>query len=98
MTCVIDPGIALARFIHYYFTTRQGLRDLGKASPGGAGRNRTLSVHGLASITVPLPSLAEQRRFCELLGRCDRHDDLAAEAARATHELQALLVNQMFQP
>ncbi|MNR28880.1 hypothetical protein D3C85_1462280 [compost metagenome] len=36
---------------------------IGEASPGGAGRNRTLGLEKLMAIDVPVPSLATLRAF-----------------------------------
>jgi len=44
LTCVPDPKRATADFLRYWFLTDEGLLVLGQASPGGAGRNRTLGV------------------------------------------------------
>jgi hypothetical protein len=42
------------------------MQRLGSASPGGAGRNRTLGLKGLEGISVPAPSLDAVRWFDEL--------------------------------
>jgi type I restriction enzyme, S subunit len=63
LTCVADERKADARFLCYWFTHREGRERLLQASPGGAGRNRTLGVEKLAAIHVPLPPLQEQRRI-----------------------------------
>lgn len=67
LTCVPVDGEALAEFLWFYFLTGEGLTALGEASPGGAGRNRTLGLHALAGIEVPVPSFADQQRFVEML-------------------------------
>jgi hypothetical protein len=51
---------------------------LGQASPGGAGRNRTLGLKALEAIKVPVPSLATQLRFDALQAK-----ERAAKAAQA---------------
>ena len=43
--------------------TDAGLEKIGEASPGGAGRNRTLGLEKLMAIHVPIPSLSTQRTF-----------------------------------
>lgn len=50
-----------SRFLLSYFKTPTGLDLLGRISPGGAGRNRTLSRKTFLEQSIPLPSLAEQR-------------------------------------
>ena len=61
LTCM--PEAATASFLRYFFLTEEGLRLLGEASPGGAGRNRTLGLKALDAIPVPVPSLDAQRWF-----------------------------------
>ncbi|MGD0499070.1 MAG: restriction endonuclease subunit S [Bryobacteraceae bacterium] len=51
-----------SRFLLAYFKTPEGLELLGRVSPGGAGRNRTLSQTSFLQQFVPLPPLPEQRR------------------------------------
>lgn len=53
-------GIASSDFLFYYFTTPEGIEQLGKASPGSAGRNRTLGLKMLDEVEVPLPSIGKQ--------------------------------------
>ncbi len=38
----------------------------GEASPGGAGRDRTLGLEKLMALEVPMPSLAAQQTFARL--------------------------------
>ena len=52
--------------MRYYFLTDEGLLKIGDASPGGAGRNRTLGLDKLMAIEVPMPSLAVQQTFDRL--------------------------------
>ncbi|RUV83611.1 restriction endonuclease subunit S [Mesorhizobium sp. M5C.F.Ca.IN.020.14.1.1] len=69
LTCVPEPNRALARYLYWYFVHERGLRQLQLASPGGAGRNRTLGIDKLAAIIVDLPAIAEQRKVVERLDR-----------------------------
>lgn len=63
ITCRVDPDVTSPEFLRYYFLTDAGLEKLGEASPGGAGRNRTMGLEKLMAIKVPIPSLATQRTF-----------------------------------
>lgn len=63
ITCKANPEISTAEFLRYFFLTDTGLEMIGKASPGGAGRNRTLGLEKLMALEVPVPSLAIQREF-----------------------------------
>jgi type I restriction enzyme S subunit len=67
LTFVPDPKRAEAGFIKAWFNTPAGLEVLGRASPGGAGRNRTLGVEAAKQMPVPLPPLDVQRRIVERL-------------------------------
>ena len=63
ITCVAHCRLASADFLRYYFLTDEGMEKIGKASPGGAGRNRTLGLEKLMAIEVPVPSLEIQQAF-----------------------------------
>ncbi len=88
ITCVPKPELATPEFLCFHFLTRQGLEVLGDASPGGAGRNRTLGLDALARIEVPIPPLEKQRWFTGLLGKVDALKHLQAQTQA---ELDALL-------
>lgn len=66
MTCVVNSSLSLAEFLRYYLLSPEGLEKVREASPGGAGRNRTLGVEKLAKIEVPVPPLATQQAFVAL--------------------------------
>jgi restriction endonuclease S subunit len=62
ITCVVDGDRANATFLKLYLTASpEGRAQVLQASPGGAGRNRTLGVEKMGQIRVPLPPLAEQQ-------------------------------------
>jgi type I restriction enzyme, S subunit len=66
ITCVPMTGVAEARFLLQYFQTDEGFGRIQDASPGGAGRNRTLGIESLANIDVPVPPIEKQRWFSSL--------------------------------
>jgi type I restriction enzyme, S subunit len=57
-----DSDVDLA-FLRYFFISEPGLAALGSASPGSAGRNRTLAIDRFENLEVPLPDASEQRRI-----------------------------------
>lgn len=62
ITCVVDPARVNATYLKLYLTTApEGREQIMKASPGGAGRNRTLGIKKLGLIEVPIPPLPEQK-------------------------------------
>jgi hypothetical protein len=77
LTCVVDTTKADPRYLSYWFNRGEGRDRLLWASPGGAGRNRTLGVEKLAAIEVPLPPLVVQRRIVE------RVENLASKVEEA---------------
>ncbi|WP_153162736.1 restriction endonuclease subunit S [Zoogloea sp. 1C4] len=66
ITCKVDPELTTAAFLRYYFLTTGGMLKIGEASPGGAGRNRTLGLNKLMAIEVPTPPLSTQQAFDRL--------------------------------
>lgn len=58
---------ANVRYMRYFFLTRQGLGEMGKASRGSADRNRTLSIRAFEEIKISLPHPVEQRRIADKL-------------------------------
>jgi len=50
-------------YITEYFITKHGQNVLILASPGGAGRNKTLGQKEFAKSVVKLPSLPEQQKI-----------------------------------
>lgn len=83
ITCKVDPDIANVHFVARYLVTPAGLTSIGIASPGGAGRNKTLGLAALADIQIPLPPLVEQNAINEVL-ECV---EAKIAALQAKHEL-----------
>ncbi len=92
LTCIPDPVRATTEFLRFWFLTEEGLMALGQASPGGAGRNRTLGIKSLEKITVPLPSLDAQQGFDKIQEKA-RVARLAQSAADA--ELASVLPSML---
>jgi type I restriction enzyme, S subunit len=96
LTCVPDPQRATSKFLLYYFLTAEGTERLGAASPGGAGRNRTLGLKGLESIVVPAPSLDAQLWFDELQRKAGAVQAGQVEVAAELDHLIPALMHQAF--
>jgi type I restriction enzyme S subunit len=96
ITCVPDPTKATAEFLCHWFLTDEGMAHIRAASPGAAGRNRTLGIKKLMAIPVPLPPLTKQQEFSalrrQILAARALHKDLPAEL----DALQAALLDQAF--
>jgi len=50
-------------FLRVLFQSRPGVAALGRISPGGAGRNRTMNQGSLGKLLIGFPDLATQRRI-----------------------------------
>lgn len=69
ITYVPHEGKATPEFLCLHFLDDHGIEDIRAASPGSAGRNRTLGLKTLELILVPVPGYDEQRRCAELVKR-----------------------------
>jgi type I restriction enzyme S subunit len=97
ITCVPDPERATPEFLCYYFLTGQGLTDIRAASPGAAGRNKTLGIVKLESIKVPLPPLDVQNQFGELLKRVQRARNIRQQTSIYLDHLLPAVLDKAFQ-
>lgn len=96
ITRVADDSRATARYLHFWFLTPDGLKKLDEASPGGAGRNRTLGLEALDAIEVPVPSLDSQQWFDVLQLKVRAARDLQATAAAELDNLLPALLAESF--
>jgi len=69
ITYVPHEGQATSEFLFHHFLSERGIEDIRAASPGSAGRNRTLGLTKLDKILVPVPEYYEQKRFAEIAKR-----------------------------
>ena len=51
----------------WFFVSDLGLELIGKASPGSAGRNRTLAIERFENLEIPVPGIDEQRAAVRVL-------------------------------
>lgn len=63
MTWVPDSSSVDVGYLYHYFVSDVGLRQLAKASPGSAGRNKTLGIKSFQDLQIPIPTIEEQRRI-----------------------------------
>ena len=96
LTCVPESGGPSVEFLLYYFLSREGLRRLGEASLGGAGRNRTLGLKKLAAITVPVPSPEKQRWFDRLQAKVRTLRKAHAETSGELDTLIPAMLHEVF--
>jgi len=58
-------------YLAYLFKSPRGKYFLELASPGGAGRNKTLGQNEFGELKIPLPPLKEQEKIAEILTTWD---------------------------
>lgn len=96
LSCVPAPETATVEFLRFYFSTREGLQKLGEASPGGAGRNRTLGLKKLESLRVPVPSIVRQHWFDRLQTKARETGAIRASTAQDVDALIPSMLHETF--
>jgi hypothetical protein len=86
LTFRVDSELADARYLAAYFYGGPGVEIIQRASPGSAGRNRTLGIKAFASQRILLPPVSEQRRVADKLDAyLSRVDSIHRLRARMDH-------------
>ncbi|WEH33253.1 hypothetical protein PZB75_07570 [Streptomyces sp. AM 4-1-1] len=97
MTFRVNESIAEPRYLLHYFYGGPGLTKLVAASPGSAGRNRTLGMKALKVQCVDLPHIDEQRRIADkldaTLGRASSTISLRQKMVSLQANLAASLIS-----
>lgn len=83
-------------YLLYFFLSPKGEALLNLASPGGAGRNKTLGQAEFAKLKVCLPSQQEQKRIVTFLKSIDKKIDSVIEQIEQTKQFKKGLLQQMF--
>jgi type I restriction enzyme, S subunit len=93
-------GRADIRYLRHKLLMAEGLDALGRASPGSADRNRTLSVRRFEEITLDLPDAVGQRELGAQLERLDQQLMEQGSFARSSgvrlRALQQTVMNKAF--
>jgi type I restriction enzyme S subunit len=87
----IDVDYAL-----YFFKSKWGKNLLEIASPGVAGRNKTLNQSDFAELPMVLPPLAQQRRIVAVLNAWEHAVDQTERLIAAKRQRKAGLFQQLF--
>ena len=58
-------------YLLHFFKSQKGKDLLGLASPGGAGRNKTLGQSEFLKLKIPVPNIEEQKIIAEVLDKAD---------------------------
>jgi len=83
-------------FIVYFFLTAKGKILLEIASPGGAGRNKTLGQASFEKLKISIPSLKEQIKISRFLLSIDKRLDAARLQYDELREYKNGLIQKMY--
>lgn len=82
-------------FLLYYFRSKKGTYLLELASPGGAGRNKTLGQGEFARVAFAMPTVDEQRRIVKVLATWDKAVLAAERLVKNAKLLKAALLSKL---
>ena len=94
MYCPIDGRVDVDYLITYMLTKR-GKDILEAASPGGAGRNRTLGQDRFLKSKIILPSPEEQRKIAEVITTQDKVIELKERRLAEKQQQKKYLMQQL---
>ena len=96
ISCVPDTDKVLPHYLCFHFLSPIGMEDIQKASPGGAGRNKTLGLKKLENIEVPIPPIDKQREFEQLLEKTRQMKAHIEASQKELDELFPALLDKAF--
>ena len=82
-------------YLVYLFKSPRGKYFLELASPGGAGRNKTLGQNEFGELKIPLPPLKEQEKIAEILTTWDEAITKQTELLEAKELLKIALMQKL---
>src|SRR5262245_59093136 len=83
------------RYLLHFFKSKRGKHLLGLASPGGAGRNRTLGQDEFMKTCISLPPIGEQRKIADILATWDQAIELSSTLIAAKQKCKATLATEL---
>lgn len=82
-------------YLIYYLLTKRGTDILEAASPGGAGRNRTLGQERFMKSRIPLPPLPDQQKIAAILSAQDKVIELKEKRLAQKQRQKKYLMQQL---
>ncbi len=82
-------------YVRHLLLSQLGLRELSVASPGGAGRNRTLNRKRLAAVDVPYADLGRQQELTEALNSLEQSLEAATAETEALRSFRMSLLREL---
>lgn len=97
LTFRVNEEICSARYLLTYMKTSEAINQLGRISPGSAGRNRVLSVKRLKEVIVPVVPLTAQAWLTDgLTAQVERLKRMQTETATELDALMPSLLSNAF--
>lgn len=81
------------KFLLQFFKTHRGRELLELASPGGAGRNKTLGQREFERLRVPMPEVHTQRQIAEAIATWDRAIEIQQQLISNSKERKLSLIS-----
>lgn len=97
MTYQVNTTKADPRYLLHYFYGGPGLQTIRQASPGSAGRNRTLGISTFERHLIQLPPLDEQRRIADKLNIALYRQKATISASNSRAKTVHSMINAMEQ-
>lgn len=88
-------GLLNVDYFTYYFKSHQGKNLLELASPGGAGRNKTLGQTEFLELSIPTPSVPEQQIIATILSTWDKAIELKEKLIEQKKEQKRGLMKKL---
>ncbi|MBE0471386.1 MAG: restriction endonuclease subunit S [Methyloprofundus sp.] len=82
-------------FILYYFKTKKGKYLLELASPGGAGRNKTLGQSEFLKLDLLLPHVSHQKKIAQILSTWDNAISATERLLENSQQRKKALMQQL---
>lgn len=82
-------------YLIYYFLTKRGTDILEAASPGGAGRNKTLGQDRFLKSKIILPPIEEQQKIAAILATQDKVIELKEKLLNEKQRQKKYLMQQL---
>ncbi|MBJ7538059.1 restriction endonuclease subunit S [Marinomonas transparens] len=89
-------GQTCLEFMLYFFKRKRGKYLLGLASPGGAGRNKTLGQNEFLNLTVLFPAVEEQQKIASFLTSIDDKLTKLCRKRELLNDYKRGLMQQLF--
>lgn len=88
-------GVLDLDYLLYFFKSAKGKNLLELASPGGAGRNKTLGQSEFLKLKIPVPPIEEQKKIVRLLNAADKEIELQKQKIEAIKLQKKGLMQQL---